>query len=167
MPSHPEVRRARLPEPYGLPKDSPTLSWESVEARFKAALHYWISTADTEGTPLARPIDAVWLDGALYFGGHEDARWQRNLRANPRACVTLEDAENVVILEGVVEHFVPEEAFALSMGDAANEKVRVRRQRGRALSGRGLPLSAAGRPRLDPALQGRDPVPLRVLTRAG
>ena len=122
MPSDPEVRRARLPDPYGLPKDSTTLSWGSVEARFKASRHYWISTADAAGQPLARPIDGVWLDGALYFSGHEDARWRRNLRANPRVCLTLEDAENVVILEGAVEHFIPEEAFALTLGDAANEK---------------------------------------------
>ena len=122
MPSDPEVRRARLPDTYGLPKDSPTLSWESVEARFQASHHYWISTADSDGNPLARPIDGVWLDGALYFSGHEDARWRRNLRANPHVCLTLEDAENVAILEGPVEHFVPEEAFALALGDAANEK---------------------------------------------
>lgn len=122
MPSNPEVRRARLPDAYGLPKDSPTLSWESVEARFKASQHYWISTADAEGNPLARPIDGVWLDGALYFGGHEDSRWQRNLRTNPRACLTLEDAQNALILEGVVVYLVPEEALALALGDAAKEK---------------------------------------------
>ena len=81
---------------------------------------YWISTADAEGTPLARPIDGVWLDGALYFGGHEDSRWQCNLRANPRVCLTLEDARNALILEGVVEHFVPDEALAL--GNLAKEK---------------------------------------------
>ena len=27
-----------------------------------------------------------------------------------------------MILEGAVEHFVPEEAFAIALGDAANEK---------------------------------------------
>ena len=88
----------------------------------KAALHYWLCTADAEGIPLARPIDGIWLEGALYFGGHDDSRWRSNLQANPHACLTLEDAENVVILEGTVEHFVPEEAFALVLGDAANEK---------------------------------------------
>ena len=36
--------------------------------------------------------------------------------------MTLEDAENVVILEGAVERFVPEESFALALGDAANDK---------------------------------------------
>ena len=122
MPSDPEVRRARLPDGYGLPDDSPTLSWESVQSRFKASLHYWISTADADGNPLSRPIDGVWVDGALYFSGHDDSRWRRNLRANPRACLALENAEDVVILEGTVEHFVPEEAFALALGDEANAK---------------------------------------------
>ena len=61
MPSDPSVRRARLPDAYGLPEDSPTLPWESVEARFKASLHYWISTVDAEGNPLARPIDGICL----------------------------------------------------------------------------------------------------------
>ena len=122
MPFDPAVRRARLPDGYGLPEDSPTLSWESVQSRFEASHHYWISTADAAGNPLSRPIDGVWLDGALYFSGHEEARWRRNLRANPRVCLTLEDAENVVIFEGAVEHFVPEGAFAIALGDAANEK---------------------------------------------
>ena len=122
MPSDPTVRRARLPDPYGLPKDSPTLSWEAVESRLKSAPHYWVSTVDGHGNPLARPVDGVWIDGALYFGGHDDARWRRNLKANPRACVTLEDAEDVVILEGSVEHFVPEETLAVALGDDANAK---------------------------------------------
>lgn len=122
MPSDPSVRRARLPDVYGLPNDSPTLAWESVEARFKASLHYWISTADTDGNPLARPIDGVWVDGALYFGGHDDARWRRNLRANPHACLTLEDAENVGILEGSVDDLVPDEALALTLGDEVTAK---------------------------------------------
>ena len=98
----PIASRIRLPADYGLSQDSPLLAWSVVNERMLPALHYWISTADAHGTPIARPIDGMWLDTALYFAGHRDVRWRRNLKANPQACVTLEDAECPVILEGSV-----------------------------------------------------------------
>ena len=88
MTADPAVRRARLPDGYGLPEDSPTLSWESVESRFKDSLHYWISTADADGNPLSRPIDGVWVDGALYFSGHDRPARSPAARSPSRAMAT-------------------------------------------------------------------------------
>jgi hypothetical protein len=39
----------------------------------------------------------------LYFDGHPQSRWSRNLSANPRATVHLESANAVVIVEGRVQ----------------------------------------------------------------
>ena len=48
-------------------------------------------------------MNAIWgtyLDGSLYFGGGPEVRWSRNLEAEPRIAVHLEDGEKVVIVEG-------------------------------------------------------------------
>ena len=42
----------------------------------------------------------MWIDGKLYFGGSPTTRRNRNLVANPAACVHLEEAMDVVILHG-------------------------------------------------------------------
>ena len=62
------------------------------------------------------------LDTSLYFSSHPDVRWRRNLKVNPRACVTLEDAERPVILEGSVAQTTPNDALAETLAEQANAK---------------------------------------------
>ena len=120
--TEPIASRVRLPADYGLSEDWPLLAWSVVDQRLAAALQYWITTADAAGTPIARPIDGMWLDTSLYFSSHPDVRWRRNLKANPRACVTLEDAECPVILEGLVTQTTPNDALAETLAEQANAK---------------------------------------------
>jgi hypothetical protein len=101
--SEPVAERAQLPDGYGLPADSKLLTWAEIDARLRAAKHYWIGTAGSDGVPIVRPVDGMWHECALYFGSDPQSRWQRNLVANPRATMHLEDAERAVIVEGVVE----------------------------------------------------------------
>ena len=122
MTDAPVAVRARLPADYGLPDDSPLLAWAAVNERLAEAPHYWLSTADARGTPIARPIDGMWVDAALYFGGHPDTRWRRNLAANPRASVALEDAERAVILEGSVTTVTPDAGLAAKLYAQARAK---------------------------------------------
>ena len=118
----PIASRANLPADYGLPEDSPLLSWNEVSDQVRKALHYWLSTASADGVPIARPIDGMWVANALYFGGGQNVRWMRNLRTNPNACLTLEDAESVVILEGAVATIKPDAALAATLKSQAAEK---------------------------------------------
>ncbi len=118
----PAASRAILPADYGLPEDSPLLSWDEVAARVEKALHYWLSTASAKGVPIARPIDGMWVSNALYFGGDERSRWMRNLKANPNVCLTLEDAEGAVIMEGTVTMMTPDSALAAALAANAEEK---------------------------------------------
>ena len=120
--ANPVASRATLPLDYGLPKDSPLLSWPDVAERIKKALHYWLSTSGPDGTPIARPIDGMWVADALYFGGGSNVRWMRNLKANPNVCLTLEDAERAVIMEGAVTMETPDAALAAVLAADANEK---------------------------------------------
>ncbi len=122
MTTEPVASRLRLPADYGLPQDSPLLSWPAVDERLASGLHYWLSTADVEGAPIIRPIDGMWVEGALYFGGHPNTRWRRNLAANPRTCVSLEDAESAVILEGSATTATPDAVLAAKLFAQAKAK---------------------------------------------
>ena len=118
----PVVSRVHLPAIYGAPQDSPLLDWPSVVRRLTDALHYWVSTADPVGAPISRPVDGNWLQDALYFGGDPKSRWRRNLAVNPKAAVTLENAESPIILEGRVETVMPNPELAGRLAESAQAK---------------------------------------------
>jgi|SRR5918994_288790 nitroimidazol reductase NimA-like FMN-containing flavoprotein (pyridoxamine 5'-phosphate oxidase superfamily) len=120
--AYPTAHRAHLPAGYGLPPDSPRLDWAEVDARLRDAPHYWIGTVGTDGVPTVRPIDGMWLDGALFFGSDPASRWRRNLAVNPRAAVHLEDAERAVIVEGDVTAIRLQYHLAARLAEAANVK---------------------------------------------
>jgi general stress protein 26 len=85
------------------PGDEGMLPWSFVEERLRAAPNYWVATAGPGGVPHARPVDGVWVDGALCFGGSPKTRWVRNLQQNPQISVHLPHDDEVVILEGTAE----------------------------------------------------------------
>jgi hypothetical protein len=78
-----------------------TLEW--LNERMVAARNYWLSSTTPDGRPHVRPVDGVWVDGALCFGGGPTTRWVRNLRANPALTVSLGGEEAALILEGNAE----------------------------------------------------------------
>jgi hypothetical protein len=118
----PVAARAHLPAGYGLPADSATLPWAAVDERLREAMHYWIGTVGDDGVPIVRPIDGMWLDNALWFGGDRASRWRRNLDVNPRASVHLEDAERAVIVEGEMHTTRPDHHLAVRLVEASNAK---------------------------------------------
>jgi general stress protein 26 len=118
------VRSARFPAGYGTPGGPDSLlSWSYVEERLRAASNYWITTVGPNTRPHARPVDGVWVDGALCFGGSPETRWVRNLMANPSISVHLSSESEAVILEGtavfVTDHLHPLAASAVA---ASREK---------------------------------------------
>lgn len=99
----PKPSRPRIPE-YGIPKTAKgMLPWSFVDERMAAASNYWVSTTRPDRRPHARPVDGVWVEGVLAFGGSPKVRWVRNLEANPHVSVHLGSDEEVVILEGRAE----------------------------------------------------------------
>jgi Pyridoxamine 5'-phosphate oxidase len=54
--------------------------------------------------PHARPVDGVWVDGALCFGGSPETRWARNLTAHPSISAHLSSEAEAIILEGTAEY---------------------------------------------------------------
>lgn len=103
--SDPATRRAAFPPDYGTRggqgDDLP--AWEAIEEQLRSAPNYWLTTITSEGRPHARPVDGVWVEGALVFGGSPDTRWVRNMQANPAISAHLPSGDDVVILEGTVE----------------------------------------------------------------
>lgn len=122
MTLEPVRTRLRLPAAYGASTDSPLLDWNSVIERLQQAEHYWLSTADRNAVPISRPLDGVWLDGSFYFGGDPTTRWRKNLSKNPRACLSITDATNPVILEGTVTVEALEAKHAEKVAQATQRK---------------------------------------------
>ena len=100
----PTAERPILPPDYGMPttRDG-LLDWSHVEARLRAATVYWLATSGPGGVPRVRPLDGIWHDGVLYVGGAPATGWVRDVLANPRVAVHLDDGSDVVILDGIAE----------------------------------------------------------------
>jgi len=109
---------------YGIPKDKKgLLPWSHVSERMTQAHAYWICTVSPDGQPHATPVDGLWLDDRLYFGGDPETRRNRNLEANPAVCVHLESGSDVVILHGEAHSFrAPEQALAARLSEASAKK---------------------------------------------
>ncbi|HKP54262.1 MAG TPA: pyridoxamine 5'-phosphate oxidase family protein [Chloroflexia bacterium] len=99
-----EPSRPILPAEYGVPADKDEfVTWDWVVERLESAKNYWVGTTRPDGRPHAVPVWGIWVEDTLYFDGHPDTQWKRNLAQNPAISVHLESGDEVVILEGVVE----------------------------------------------------------------
>ena len=99
----PTSARPHMPG-YGLPKTKKgLLPWEWAEARLHKSRQYWIATTRPDGSPHVMIVWALWMDGVLYFSTGSQSRKARNLAANPLCTMCTQEAEQAVILEGVVE----------------------------------------------------------------
>jgi hypothetical protein len=123
QPTGPRADRLRLPAEYGVPKGKKALlPWSYVSERMTSALHYWVCTVSPDGQPHATPVDGLWLDNRLYFGGSPQTRRNRNLTTNPAVCVHLESGDDVLILQGQARLRRLDRAVALRLAEASQHK---------------------------------------------
>ena len=101
------ARQLTLPKSYGTPDR--VLSWEEVEQKLVASKTYWLATTRPDGRPHTVPVDGLWWEDALYFGGDRATVHIRNLQHNPRAVVHTESGESPVIAEGAAKWHQPSE----------------------------------------------------------
>ena len=121
----PTATAARFPTEYGQTSESlgETLPWGEVAERIAAARNYFLATTTDDGRPYLRPVDGVFVDDALCFGGSPETRWVRHLQRRPDVSASLPDDDNAVILEGRAELVTdPEQPVAVAMGPANREK---------------------------------------------
>lgn len=69
------------------------------ETRLQTAPNIWLATARPNGRPHLIPVWFLWLNGNFYFCTAMRSVKARNLMANPRASVALEDGNQPVIAE--------------------------------------------------------------------
>ena len=117
----PRVGRPHIPG-YGVPETlKGVLPWSHVEERLEASRNYWVATAGPDGEPHATAVWGVFVDGSLHFGGGPNTLWSRNLAANPRVNVHLENGDDVVIIEGTVDRITDATDPAMTRIDDAYE----------------------------------------------
>ena len=119
----PQASRPYMPG-YGIPEDKKgLLPWSHVTERMTEAMHYWVSTVDLEGHPHSTPVDGLWIDGQLYFGGSPQTRRNRNLATNPAVCIHLESAMDVIILQGVARELrQPDSSLTAKLAESSKKK---------------------------------------------
>jgi general stress protein 26 len=101
----PTATPARFPTEYGQTTETMAelLSWSEVTDRIAASPNYWLATTTDDGRPYVRPVDGVFVDATLAFGGSPATRWVRHLQQRPAVSVSLPDDDHAVVLEGDVE----------------------------------------------------------------
>ena len=70
----PTIDRPAIPAEYGVTKATEFVEWKHVEDRLAADRVYWIATVGSGGRPRIRPIDGLYLEGAIYVGGSPETR---------------------------------------------------------------------------------------------
>src|SRR5688572_10561094 len=118
----PTATPARFPAEYGQTPEglAELLSWSDVADRIAASLNYWLATTTDEGRPYLRPVDGVFVDATLAFGGSPATRWVRHLQQRHAVSVSLPDDDHAVVLEGDVELVTDEGLPIAGLVSAAN-----------------------------------------------
>lgn len=118
------VSRPKIPAVYGVPKHKKgLLDWSHVSERMATAAHYWVSTISPANHPHATPVDGLWVDDRLYFGGSAETRRSRNLASNANVCIHLDSSMDVLILHGEAHELrEPDEALVAHLVEASAQK---------------------------------------------
>ena len=74
---------------------------ERALSRLRAAMSYWLATTRPDGRPHSMPVWGVLVNNEFWFG--TTGQKTRNLRHQPYAIVHHESADDVAIIEGIVE----------------------------------------------------------------
>ena len=108
----------------GPEQGSGLLHWSWAAERLTAARNYWVVSVWPDGRPHTMPVWGMWDDAVLWFTTAAPSRKARNLRADPRCCVSTEDASDPVIIEGTA-HFVTDPVVLQRVIDLMNAKYRT------------------------------------------
>jgi PPOX class probable F420-dependent enzyme len=107
MSTSPTASRPYMPG-YGTKspdEGSGLLPWSWAEEILSASPNYWVTTLGPDGSPHSTPVWGVWDGGAVWFSCAVGSRKARNLRADPRCCLSTERADNPVVIEGLARLF--------------------------------------------------------------
>ena len=80
-----------------------TMNWTDVAGRLSVARNYWLGSTTASGAPHAAPVWGAVTGETLYLYSERGTVKARNLAADPRLVIHLENAEDVLIVRGVAE----------------------------------------------------------------
>jgi nitroimidazol reductase NimA-like FMN-containing flavoprotein (pyridoxamine 5'-phosphate oxidase superfamily) len=118
--SVPAAEKLVMPPGYGA--TTRTLAWESVRARLEEAKQYWVAINRPGGSPHVVPVDGLWVDDTLYYGGGPDTLHVRAALADPHVTIHLPDPWKVVVVQGEARVTRPSPELAQRLADLANAK---------------------------------------------
>lgn len=97
----PRVERPAMSD-YGVPTHlDGALPWEWAHERLVANRNFWVGTVSTSGQPSSTPVWGVWMPtDRFWFSCSPNSRKARNLAANHRCVITVDDTVECVSLEG-------------------------------------------------------------------
>jgi hypothetical protein len=118
----PTAITARFPAEYGQTPETAAelLPWSAVAERIAASPNYWLATTTDDGRPYLRPVDGVFVDATLAFGGSPATRWVRHLQQRRAVSASLPDDDHAVVLDGDVELVTDESLPIAELVRAAN-----------------------------------------------
>src|ERR1700745_2675044 len=122
----PRVGRPYMPG-YGISgptEGSGLLHWSWATERLTAARNYWLATVWPDGRPHVMPGWGMWGASTLCCASAPRSRKIRSLTADPRCCITTEDASDPVVIEGVAR-ITAEPAVLQRVIDLMNAKYRT------------------------------------------
>jgi PPOX class probable F420-dependent enzyme len=82
----------------------------SPDGRLESARNIWVATVRPDGRPHLVPIWFVVDEGRWYICTGPNSVKARNLQANPRVALSLEDGDNAYVVEGVAHVVQPSSA---------------------------------------------------------
>ncbi len=87
------------------------LPWKWAEERLVKSHDYWLATVHSSGSPHVTPVWGVWVDDAAWFSSSRQSRKARNIAADRRAVITTDNPRQPVVVDGVVDPVVGDEAI--------------------------------------------------------
>lgn len=115
--------RPNFPEGYGIPQTlEGLLPWGYVVERMEQAINYWVATVARNGSPHVTPVWGAWVESQFYFDGSPETRRGKNILANPRTAVHLEDGTRAVIVHGLCRFAPPAPEVKIRLSAQYNAK---------------------------------------------
>ena len=99
--TEPKTGRPWMPG-YGVPESvDGALPWSWASERLEKSRNYFLATTRPDGRPHLMPLWGVWMHDLFCFSTAITSIKSKNLLAEPRCAVTIEDGHNSVTVEGV------------------------------------------------------------------
>lgn len=87
---------------YGIHEgETGLLPWSWARERLERTPSYWVATMSAQAGPHLAAVWGVWAEQALWFSTGGRSRKARDLAGDPRCSVSVESADESVVIEGL------------------------------------------------------------------